>query len=301
MIYVITRAAPEELAHYGIKGQEWGVRRWQYQDGSLTPEGRIHYGVNQDDLDKQMKKGIRDRRLDQAHTIPKGTKIYRTTSTENDSDTGTTYVSYMDVDRQHYKGGWIRDTGKTGKAYEHVYEAQEDIKVPSQQEVKEVVSKIMSENKKAVNETCKAWLDVAVPEGSWDRAEEIWNRINDDTEEEKKRAWKEYTNETIERYKNMTPDEAVFFTMQSLGLNNNVRKKIIDELSSRGYNAMTDIASVGGKNGWMKEGGDPLIIFDRTNMFRNISSKEIDRREEAKSSSQYDKIIRKARAQGRSW
>lgn len=33
------------LAHHGTKGQQWGIRRWQNQDGSLTPEGRIHYGV----------------------------------------------------------------------------------------------------------------------------------------------------------------------------------------------------------------------------------------------------------------
>ncbi len=35
----------EELCHHGIKGQQWGVRRYQYENGSLTPEGRIHYGV----------------------------------------------------------------------------------------------------------------------------------------------------------------------------------------------------------------------------------------------------------------
>lgn len=33
-----------ELYHYGIKGQKWGVRRWQNKDGSLTPEGYEHYG-----------------------------------------------------------------------------------------------------------------------------------------------------------------------------------------------------------------------------------------------------------------
>lgn len=32
-----------ELYHYGIKGQKWGVRRWQNEDGSLTPEGRKRY------------------------------------------------------------------------------------------------------------------------------------------------------------------------------------------------------------------------------------------------------------------
>lgn len=33
------------LAHHGIKGQKWGIRRWQYKDGSLTPEGYPHYGI----------------------------------------------------------------------------------------------------------------------------------------------------------------------------------------------------------------------------------------------------------------
>ena len=28
------------LTHYGIKGQRWGVRRFQNKDGSLTPRGR---------------------------------------------------------------------------------------------------------------------------------------------------------------------------------------------------------------------------------------------------------------------
>lgn len=32
------------LAHYGIKGMKWGVRRYQNKDGSLTSEGRVRYG-----------------------------------------------------------------------------------------------------------------------------------------------------------------------------------------------------------------------------------------------------------------
>ena len=36
-----------ELNHSGIKGMHWGERLYQYEDGSLTPLGRIRYGVGQ--------------------------------------------------------------------------------------------------------------------------------------------------------------------------------------------------------------------------------------------------------------
>lgn len=38
----------QELIHWGIKGQKWGVRRYQNPDGSLTPEGRKRYATKED-------------------------------------------------------------------------------------------------------------------------------------------------------------------------------------------------------------------------------------------------------------
>ena len=35
------------LKHHGIKGQKWGVRRYQNPDGTLTAEGYKHYGYKQ--------------------------------------------------------------------------------------------------------------------------------------------------------------------------------------------------------------------------------------------------------------
>lgn len=42
-----------ELYHYGIKGQKWGVRRFQNKDGSLTSAGKKR--VNKDYTAKQRK------------------------------------------------------------------------------------------------------------------------------------------------------------------------------------------------------------------------------------------------------
>lgn len=37
----------DSLTHWGINGMKWGRRRWQNEDGSLTEEGRRHYGIKE--------------------------------------------------------------------------------------------------------------------------------------------------------------------------------------------------------------------------------------------------------------
>lgn len=61
-----------DLMHHGIKGQHWGVRRYQNEDGTLTSAGARRYGTNLDINDKSranianIRLGEARRRLDTA-------------------------------------------------------------------------------------------------------------------------------------------------------------------------------------------------------------------------------------------
>ena len=51
----IAYKSTDELYHHGIKGQRWGFRRWQNEDGSLTEAGRRHYDVQDRRSDASVK------------------------------------------------------------------------------------------------------------------------------------------------------------------------------------------------------------------------------------------------------
>jgi hypothetical protein len=50
------------LAHHGIKGQRWGIRRFQNEDGSLTPRGEKHVKKNRGSDDYQEVQELRKKK-----------------------------------------------------------------------------------------------------------------------------------------------------------------------------------------------------------------------------------------------
>lgn len=79
------------LSHHGIKGQKWGVRRFQNPDGSLTAEGREHYGIGNETED--------------SFTLKKGSALYRIANQDETlSDGRSRYYSLLDDDRDVYSG-----------------------------------------------------------------------------------------------------------------------------------------------------------------------------------------------------
>lgn len=55
MQYLIRRTLSDELMHYGIKGQKWGLRRYENKDGTLTEEGKKRYYKPRDPAERKQK------------------------------------------------------------------------------------------------------------------------------------------------------------------------------------------------------------------------------------------------------
>ena len=58
MVYVMS----DELYHHGIKGQKWGVRRYQNSDGTLTEAGKKRIGRIEARYDRSLDRTRRDKK-----------------------------------------------------------------------------------------------------------------------------------------------------------------------------------------------------------------------------------------------
>ena len=105
-----------ELCHHGIKGQKWGVRRYQYADGSYTPAGKKRYKINQNntkrisslmnmkisELTNIAKTKITGKQYVDSY-IKKGTTFARIQSSKN-FENFAFYATYKKHDKDEYMG-----------------------------------------------------------------------------------------------------------------------------------------------------------------------------------------------------
>ena len=139
-----------ELYHHGIKGQKWGVRRFQNKDGSLTPAGKERYYVDNDASTAITKNS------DGSYTVPTGFKFNRVGQQTLDvNKSGVLYVSYGKEDAARYVKSLgptliSRLMGGNGQAVQHI-EAKKPLRMASEAEVYKGFAEVAAKNKKILD------------------------------------------------------------------------------------------------------------------------------------------------------
>lgn len=133
------------LAHHGIKGQKWGIRRFQKKDGSLTPAGKKRYST--DELGRQpVPKGVSVNK-NGSISISKDTSLQRLVSDESRPMKDITYASVLEYDNAKYVK-YIGGKGFFGGGRNKVLSirANEDLKAPSMDDASKIMVDLLTKN-----------------------------------------------------------------------------------------------------------------------------------------------------------
>lgn len=126
----------KDIYHHGIKGQKWGIRRFQNPDGTLTPEGKQRYGAH-----NLQKKG-------DSTYLKKGSVVRRVSLNKDDPTyNNRKYVSISPEDHdkwEDYMGEGYKDMGRA--TYNQTYESTKDLKVATKVEQGKIFAQMKADN-----------------------------------------------------------------------------------------------------------------------------------------------------------
>ena len=160
---------PSELYHHGIKGQKWGVRRFQYTDGSLTPAGKRRYYVGEGRIDgiKDVVRNLKTMSFKEAaaHTqtvllgknkvdtyIKRGTDLSRIQTSKN-FEQFAFYSTYKKADVNKYAGLFGNNlqarARKAGEKIPDIYQLKikntKKLKIPSDDNIDSTVMDLLKD------------------------------------------------------------------------------------------------------------------------------------------------------------
>lgn len=241
---------------------KWGVRRYQNKDGSLTTEGKKHYGSN-------------------SSIYSKGSKFYRISTRKEESEKNNyKYVSKLEADRNYYKGIYSQDImfdpnkytpesyakaklkdvvdyyKKSGhNLYELTYEAKRDIVSPNKKTRVKVFSEMIENDPTLV----KKIHDDLIRDKYFGKNPEQREEIN-----------KILTINKDVKLSDIQKDKRAF-QLFSASLNNSdeIRNKYFDILKGYGFNAIVDDNDAG------EITRKPMIIIEPADVIQLVEAKEL--------------------------
>lgn len=250
------------LFHHGVKGQKWGIRRWQNEDGTLTPEGKEHYRTH----DYEFEKGFR---FNTTVASKYGTFF------DNQPKVNYVYDAGNETDSHIYKGILTYAKVLNGSQYiaTKEYEAVNDLKAPSDTKAVDLFVEAYKDNPSEMAKgltTMRKYVDFNKKMLS-KRGIDLSKAMNDVLDGPKK-------------YNKRTSEEELRNIGFKLMVNNSgmlgdpkVAKAVdafYNKIKSKGYNALIDYNNRGVYN----DAQMPLIILDSLKdlKVKNIVSLNVD-------------------------
>lgn len=140
------------LAHHGIKGMRWGVRRWQYDDGSLTPAGeQRYYDGSRGNIKSAIgakigyTKAVLTRNSKKDRVLPKDVTLSRIQKEPEFEKGYAFYTTYMKDDKKKYTGLFVQNIRRRYKtdSYSLELKSNKDLKIASKDTCKKEMSDLL--------------------------------------------------------------------------------------------------------------------------------------------------------------
>ena len=131
------------IYHHGVKGQRWGIRRYQNEDGSLTEEGKKRYGtVGLKEVSLERIQNDRKSYMDKLSSTAKDLK-----KADELEKKAYKLAEKYDFDKDDGGGGSTKESQDAGKKYYELLSEAELLRAPY-----EYGGAIYEKNKKITNE-----------------------------------------------------------------------------------------------------------------------------------------------------
>lgn len=252
------------LYHHGIKGQKWGVRRYQYADGTRTPAGRKKERLL---TDAKSKPGIRDSIRSRVYNtksdnptdryIRSKTELSRI-QTSDKLENYAFYATYKKDDTDKYLGLFGKNLTRRAKAstgedvdvYQLKVKSSRKLKMPSDENAGDILRQMMSKDKQFTENVQMSIKDSSI--GMIRPAQQsLFNKAN----------------KAMERGLDKMTDKEFdsVYKAFNLSLTNHkdyevsAQNKFYTELKKKGYQALPDYNDSQYSSYKAK---DPVIVFD---------------------------------------